>query len=331
MTTTLLPRSKQAGFAHHWLLIGLIVSISIFAFFKIGEGKVAAASTIIKSGITGYCLDDYKNRPVADNMVELWGCNDSAAQNWSVNGDQIVHNSACLSVQKDGKATGSAVVANNCDGSPGQVWLKNKTGLFNPNSNLCLAASSPHRQLTILPCDASIPGQIWAVSSLTNGRDSSSATCPSSKGERIACYAEKEWAVWQSGRTSHNDLLNTYTDGAPYEAWCADFVSYVYKEAGYPFTQAYDGWDENNANNVQNYGFTFHPASSGYMPKPGDIAYFDYNGGHVEIVVSGGKTPTFIYGNSATTDPTTGNGQMKANTIVNDGPEGKLVYYLSPI
>jgi cell wall-associated NlpC family hydrolase len=146
----------------------------------------------------------------------------------------------------------------------------------------------------------------------------------------VACYAEKEWTTWQSGGISHDTLLNSYTNGSPDEEWCADFVSYVYKEAGYPFTQgSSNGWDENNANYIQYMGFAMHSASSGYVPKPGDIAFFNYNAGHVEIVVSGGSHPTFIYGDSATIDPTTGNGQMKANTILSDS-DGQIVYYLSP-
>ena len=151
-----------------------------------------------------------------------------------------------------------------------------------------------------------------------------------SQGDKVACTAVQEWTRWQSGTPSHETLLNTYTDGAPYEEWCADFVSYIYKEAGYPFTGGEtNGWDENIASNIQYQGFTLHQ-SPGYTPQPGDVAYFDYSGGHVEIVVSGGSKPTFVYGNSATIDPTTGNGEMEANTITSKGSEGQVVYYLSP-
>ena len=76
-------------------------------------------------------------------------------------------------------------------------------------------------------------------------------------------------------------------------------------------------------------GFSYHNASS-YTPRPGDVAYFDYSGGHVEIVVSGGPTPTFVYGDSANIDSSTGNGEMEANTIISDGSMGQVLYYLSP-
>jgi hypothetical protein len=319
----------QNGFAHRLLLLGVALVV-VLAFYKIEGHSVADTTTIIKSGVSGYCLDDYKNKPDANNKVDSWGCNDTSAQSWSLSGDNIIHNSDCLSVLANATNANMPIVAASCNDAPGQVWLRDSSGYYNPNSGMCLDSPGSKQQLIISSCSNPItPTQSWTPSTPSN-KDVEAPSCQGTEGQLVACYAEKEWANWQSGSISHENLLNTYTDGSPYEEWCADFVSYVYKEAGYPFTQAYGGWDENNANNVQDYGFTIHMASSGYTPKPGDIGFFNYVGGHVEIVISGGETPTFIYGNSATIDPTTGNGQMKANTITNDGSQGELIYYLSP-
>ncbi|CAM6000321.1 unnamed protein product [Sphagnum balticum] len=280
--------------------------VIVFAFFRInGSSSAAAASTIIKSGVSGYCLDDYKDGSTPNNKVDSWKCNGSSAQSWTIKGDTIVHALDCLSVEGDSQAGNAPVVVNSCSEAPGQVWLKDKSGYYNPNSGLCLNSPSDNQQLTVADCNtAADPSQSWTASG-SNNKDAVDTSCHGTEGQLVACYAEQEWTTWQSGSVSHIDLLNKYTDNASYEAWCADFVSYVYKEAGYPFTQAYAGWDENDANYIQNYNFTLHAASSGYVPKAGDIGFFDYNGGHVEIVVSGGKTPTFVYGNSATLDPTT--------------------------
>jgi hypothetical protein len=150
------------------------------------------------------------------------------------------------------------------------------------------------------------------------------------KGDQVACYAKRQWAAWQSGSAIHEALLTDYTQGNTNEEWCADFVSYVYKEAGFPFENGErNNWDEYNANNVQYMGFTLHPAGS-YLPRPGDVAYFNYPGGHVEIVVSGGTHPTFVYGDAGTIDPATGNGDMTENSFTSDGTAGQVVYYLSP-
>lgn len=288
----------------------------------------------IKLGSTGYCLDDYQDKISSSALVEAWKCNSSKAQIWSVKGINIVHdNNYCLGVLNDSRSKGAKVVMNSCDGSDGQIWLRDQGGYQNPNSTFCLSASStdPSQSLMVQPCNnLDNSYETWSPVASVNSSNILTSSCSGNEGTLVACYAEKEWTTWQNKTPSHEQLLNQYTDGSPYEEWCADFVSYVYKEAGYPFSQgSANGWDENNANYVQYMGFTLHMADSGYVPKPGDVGFFDYNGGHVEIVISGGAHPTFIYGDSATIDPSTGNGQMKANTILSNN-EGQIVYYLSP-
>ena len=90
--------NHQFGFMRPVFLMGFIVAISALIFFKMFENKVVAASSMIKSGEAGYCLDDYKNASTVGNKVMLWNCNDSAAQNWAVNGDRIQHGITCLSL-----------------------------------------------------------------------------------------------------------------------------------------------------------------------------------------------------------------------------------------
>ncbi|HET8991606.1 MAG TPA: ricin-type beta-trefoil lectin domain protein, partial [Candidatus Saccharimonadales bacterium] len=277
-----------------------------------------------RSGVSGDCLDDINNQLISGAPVDNQACNGGDNQNWSVNTIEIKHGSLCLNVIGASQKVGAKVDLNKCNDSPGQVWLNDQNSLFNPNAGLCLSdpASVSGQQLSLGKCDGQ-DNTKWSSPMLNLNCNNISA-----EGAKIACYAESDWEEWQAEPNAHPSLLNAYTDGAPYEEWCADFVSYVYNQAGYPFKSAYDGWDENNANNVSNYGFTVHDTS--YVPSPGDIGYFDYSGGHVEIVISGGPQPTFIYGNSATIDPTTGNGQMESNTILQDGSNGNITNYYSP-
>ncbi len=310
--------------------LGLIVAMLLLAigFFSMSTHASGDASAI-KSGISGYCLDDHNSKIMPNNMVDAWGCNNTTAQSWSVTGTTITHNgNFCLAVKGNSKSINAPVVLNTCNDSPGQVWLGDKSGFINPNSGLCLSVPGGQTgaQLVTASCDQlGRTYETWLPSPTSN-----SNSCSGTRGQKIACFAAKEWKAWQAPGSNHEALLGQYTDGSPYEEWCADFVSYVYKEAGYHFTAGNsNGWDQNNANYIQYMGFTMHDPQT-YTPEPGDVAYFDYNGGHVEIVISGGKNPTFVYGDSGTTDPTTGNGQMAANTITNDGSEGQLIYYLSP-
>jgi hypothetical protein len=306
-------------------MVAVIVALAgIFSLLFLGVSHATAPGSPIKSGWSGYCLDDYRSKLVEGNQVDLWPCNNSAAQDWQVNLTQIIHDKdMCLTASSDTKIT-----INSCNNGADQVWLRDDTSFLNPDKGLCLTAGSAEEdgQLTLTSCDRlTADSKSW-----TPNIDYSTYPCTGSQGQMVACYAIKEWVKWTSEPNNHEALLNEYTAGAPFEEWCADFVSYVYKEAGYPFNSGeYNGWDENIASNIVNQGFTVD-SSSGYIPQPGDVAYFDYPGGHVEIVVSGGKTPTFIYGNSAIIDPTTGNGDMAANTTTNLPSLGQLEYYMSP-
>jgi hypothetical protein len=313
-------------------LVAAILVVLVFALlgaFRSISGHASGYSLDnIRSGISDNCLDDYHSKTQLGAIVDAYGCNGTSAQDWSVNTVSIEHQGLCLSVVNNGNTSGSIVDLETCSSQPGQVWLSDHGGLYNPNSRLCLSAPGNQAgvQLNMASCNPTAQtGQVW-TSPLLNLNCTNMAT----EGAKVACYAEKEWETWQSGQISHQSLLTSYTDGAPYEQWCADFVSYIYKEAGYPFSNGEtNGWDENNANNIVNQGFSVNYPGS-YVPQLGDIGFFDYNGGHVEIVVSGGMQPTFIYGDSATIDPTTGNGQMEANTITSDGNLGSITYYMSP-
>ncbi len=329
-------KTPQTGSVHNVLIFLVVLAFGLFFGFRYLQDHVSAATSKITSGVSGYCLDDHKDIVTNSAVVDDWGCNGTSAQDWVATDTTITHDDKyCLSVQDNSTDKEANVTLDSCNGAPGQVWLRDQTGYQNPNSGLCLSTSPSQTDghLFLDSCsNLSSQQETWSPVSLSDKSGKDSITCSGSEDEKVACYAVKEWTSWQSGTISHENLLNSYTDGAPYEEWCADFVSYVYKEAGYPFTQGEtNGWDENIAGNIQNQGdFTMHSASSGYVPHAGDVAFFDYPGGHVEIVVSGGKTPTFVYGDSATIDPSTGNGDMEANTITSEPNLGQLTYYLSP-
>jgi hypothetical protein len=327
----------QTGVVRHVIVFGVvfIVLFGIVNVYKLVAAQGDSTMPEVRSGIAGYCLDDHHDGSGANAAVEAWTCNGTPAQNWTVSGSAIKHGATndCLSVQNNGKIQGDKIVSNICNSSPGQAWTVDEGGYQNPNSGLCLAvpAGKTRTQLVIASCDnLSQLNEAWAATTWSSNTDTT-APCIGSRGQKVACYTEKQWVAWQSGAPNHQTLLADYTDGNSYEEWCADFVSYVYKEAGYPFAAGErNGWDEYDANNIQNMGFTMHPASSGYEPQPGDVAYFNYGAGHVEIVVTGGKHPTFIYGDSGTIDPATSNGEMNQDSLTSDGSAGQVIYYLSP-
>ncbi len=311
----------------HWKYIALLIFFLIALIGWKMRGTTNAISNFneVKSGWSGYCLDDYHNQLLSGSKVDIWTCNKSEAQNFNLSMTQIKHGNLCLDAQSQ-----SSIDLSSCDQtSPNQVWLRDQSGYYNPNLELCLTASkgTSGQSLTLNKCtNLSNPNEEWYSSFNYSGYK-----CSGTQGEIVACNAIKQWMVWNDQPYNHESLLTTYTGGAPYEEWCADFVSYIYKISNYPFSNGnYNGWDENNANYISNQGFNIHPVNGSYLPQPGDVGYFSYYGGHVEIVIVGGSKPTFIYGDSATIDPTTGNGQMEANTILSVKNLGQIENYYSP-
>lgn len=83
-----------------------------------------------------------------------------------------------------------------------------------------------------------------------------------------------------------------YSEGIE-EAWCADFVSWVYKEAGMPLSNPNSGsWRIPGTFTLREYYEsieTFEPASSSYEPKVGDVMIYDNPssfGQHTNIVIA---------------------------------------------
>jgi hypothetical protein len=330
--TRTVPKNQSPAPAHKkhvkWRLLPAVVIVFaiVIATLRLGTGHAASTQNAIRSGYPDECLDIFHGDSVAGTPIDTANCNNTPAQNWKTTDVTIqqLGTNNCVTANTKGLVT-----LEGCANGPNQIWLRDQQGYYNPNTAKCLSESSVGVQLQLGSCN----NMSWVGVAWTPDTDAQAPICSGAQSQMVACEAVKEWTAWQTPNSNHESLLTTYTDGTPFEAWCADFVSYVYKESGYPFTNgSADGWDQNNANSIQYMGFTVHQAGSGYIPRPGDVAFFDYPGGHVEIVVSGGKTPTFVYGNSPINDPATGNGQMNANTVIQDdyGVSGQLLYYMTP-
>lgn len=117
----------------------------------------------------------------------------------------------------------------------------------------------------------------------------------------IIASATQEFA---GGANEANGQYLKYTDGAK-EPWCADFVSWILKQSGVPFTGGVSGgWRLPSAAGVKDYfvkNNVYHPARQGYVPQPGDIAvHSPGNINHVNIVIAvDGQKITTIGGNES--------------------------------
>ncbi len=120
-------------------------------------------------------------------------------------------------------------------------------------------------------------------------------------GAKIAEIAEREFAANGGKDLEASNGEFKYTDGNK-EQWCADFVSWVLKEAESPFDSGVSGgWRIPAVTSVKAWfeaHGSYHAAGSGYTPKVGDIVIYKNGMSHVNIVVAvNGTTMTTIGGN----------------------------------
>lgn len=150
-------------------------------------------------------------------------------------------------------------------------------------------------------------------------------------------YCNKFSAYWSAG-----------TGGCPSgenaEEWCADFVAWVWRRAGVRFSYG-DAYGDVNAGAISLYSWgvvhgRWHPLTSGYRPKPGDVAVYGLSFGtyataaHVAIVTGappGQAGPDVINGDGDHTGFSVvevGSDQLRSDT--GDGPGARLAGYVSP-
>jgi hypothetical protein len=121
---------------------------------------------------------------------------------------------------------------------------------------------------------------------------SGGSECVNPSGGTVVEIAEREFAA---GARMSDDSYLKYTTGRA-EAWCAWFVSWVYKESGNPFSGGTGdgGWAYPSVSGMHQYAISqgwFHEkGAAGFTPQPGDIAIYNEGVGaypsHVNIVIS---------------------------------------------
>jgi chitinase len=92
------------------------------------------------TGYQGLCLDDRSASTANFNPVQVYTCNGTNAQQWTVaSGSTLQVLGKCLDVNAAGTANGTTVDLYDCNGTGAQVWQHQSNGEWvNPNSGKCL-------------------------------------------------------------------------------------------------------------------------------------------------------------------------------------------------
>jgi hypothetical protein len=139
-----------------------------------------APSAALTLALDGKCLDDASPiyYPTGLNKAQMWSCNQSVAQDWSLfpagltaNGWPVYHVTTtfaglCLDVNHAGTANGTRVDSYPCNWGAAQLWYFKGTELVNPNSGKCLddpySRTANGTQLDIWACNGGRQ-QSWAA------------------------------------------------------------------------------------------------------------------------------------------------------------------------
>jgi hypothetical protein len=107
-----------------------------------GGGVDPGPGTGPVTGIGGKCVDVQSGSSADGTPIQLWTCNGSGAQQWTVTGDGTLRAlDKCLDVDNSGTANGTSVQLWTCNGTGAQQWTPGPDdSLVNPQSGKCLDA-----------------------------------------------------------------------------------------------------------------------------------------------------------------------------------------------
>ncbi|MFE0731497.1 lectin [Streptomyces antibioticus] len=128
------------------------------------SGNPGGGTTGTLTGLAGKCLDVAGGATADGTAVQLYGCNGTTAQRWTVGADGTVRAlGKCLDVSGGSTADGARVQLYTCNGTAAQQWSYNAGthDVVNTGANKCLDVTGNNS------ADGT-PGQIWTCTGGAN-------------------------------------------------------------------------------------------------------------------------------------------------------------------
>ncbi|HSZ28543.1 MAG TPA: ricin-type beta-trefoil lectin domain protein, partial [Pseudonocardiaceae bacterium] len=130
-------------------------------------GSATPTGPIIAGDDTAKCVDDNGDSSANGTHVQMYDCNGTAAQNWTIETDGTIRiNGSCMDITGAGTANGTLVELWTCNGGANQQWLPVNGMLVNPVSGRCLDDpafnTTNGTQLDIWDCNGG-SNQQWAI------------------------------------------------------------------------------------------------------------------------------------------------------------------------
>jgi hypothetical protein len=178
-------------------ILALVTSTAVVGTLGVlGVTSALAATAGPIKGYGGKCVDVAGANPANGTPVQLYDCNGTNAQNWTVgNSDSSIQAlGKCMDVTAASTANGAKVQLYDCNGTNAQKWTASNGQLINTGSGKCLDAtnwsSANGNQLQIWSCTGAA-NQQWT---LPGG--STPTPPPSTGGPGIKAVAPYYYTGW---------------------------------------------------------------------------------------------------------------------------------------
>ncbi|MGI8334857.1 RICIN domain-containing protein [Actinomadura scrupuli] len=114
-------------------------------YVHVTNGGGTGSGTGQITGYGGKCVDVAAASTANGTAIQLYDCNGTAAQSWTVSADGSLRAlGKCMDVTSAGTANGTQVQLYDCNGTGAQKWQAGSGGtLVNPQSGRCLDATGP--------------------------------------------------------------------------------------------------------------------------------------------------------------------------------------------
>jgi Alginate lyase/Ricin-type beta-trefoil lectin domain len=214
----------------------------------IGVTDALAASSGAITGLGGKCVDVAGANSANGTAVQLYDCNGTNAQNWTVgNSDNSIQAlGKCMDVTAAGTANGTKVQLYDCNGTNAQKWTASNGQLINTGSGKCLDATN----------NSSANGnqlQIWTCTGAANQKWTLPTGTPGGLNPSVAPGGNFDLSVWEL-------QLPTGSPGAPTTILPAQLEGPNGFQDSYFYTDSTDGamtfWDPENGVTTPNSNFS---------------------------------------------------------------------------
>ena len=128
--------------------LAIVVSSTVVAGLGVlGISNAFAATAGPVTGPGGQCVDVAGANPANGTAVQLYACNGTAAQSWTIDGSSVKALGKCLDVAAASHADGARVQLYDCNGTGAQAWTSSGGRLINTGSGKCLDADGTRLQI----------------------------------------------------------------------------------------------------------------------------------------------------------------------------------------